>query len=68
MFMAKSSVLAFDLISFDVVGRALVAFRTKEAAERVSKKLDDGCLMVSNKRYIFNLHSRFFLVTNVEQA
>ncbi|KAF3636781.1 hypothetical protein FXO37_25289 [Capsicum annuum] len=31
-------------------GRALVAFRTKEAAERVSKKLDDGCLMVSNKR------------------
>ncbi|CAN4127006.1 unnamed protein product [Withania somnifera] len=31
-------------------GRALVAFKTREAAERVSKKLADGCLMVSNQR------------------
>lgn len=31
-------------------GRALVAFRTREAAERVSKKLADGCLMLSNQR------------------
>ncbi|CAN4114613.1 unnamed protein product [Withania somnifera] len=31
-------------------GSALVAFKTREAAERVSKKLDDGCLMVSNQR------------------
>lgn len=31
-------------------GRALVAFKTREAAERVSKKLTEGCLMMSNQR------------------
>ncbi|XP_055827397.1 protein ANTI-SILENCING 1 [Solanum dulcamara] len=31
-------------------GRALVAFKTREAAERVSKMLADGCLMLSNQR------------------
>lgn len=31
-------------------GRALVAFKTREAAVRVSKKLTEGCLMVSNQR------------------
>ncbi|XP_075099927.1 protein ANTI-SILENCING 1 isoform X4 [Nicotiana tabacum] len=31
-------------------GRALVAFKTREGAERVTKKLADGCLMVSNQR------------------
>ncbi|PHT35355.1 hypothetical protein CQW23_27155 [Capsicum baccatum] len=36
-------------------GRALVAFQTKEASERVSKKLDDGCLMVSNKSTVWYL-------------
>ncbi|XP_075095556.1 protein ANTI-SILENCING 1 isoform X2 [Nicotiana tabacum] len=31
-------------------GRALVAFKTRGVAERVTKKLADGCLMVSNQR------------------
>ncbi|XP_019225321.1 PREDICTED: protein ANTI-SILENCING 1 isoform X2 [Nicotiana attenuata] len=31
-------------------GRALVAFKTREGAERVTKKLADGCLMVSSQR------------------
>ncbi|TMW94842.1 hypothetical protein EJD97_009731 [Solanum chilense] len=33
-------------------GRALVAFKTREAAVRVSKKLTEGCLMVSNQSCI----------------
>lgn len=52
LLMAKSRVPGFNLISFDLAGRALVAFKTREGAERVTKKLADGCLMVSNQRYI----------------
>lgn len=57
MIMDKSFKFVFDTISCNVVGRALVAFKTREAAERVCKKLADGCLMVSNQRY---LYSRLF--------
>lgn len=35
-----------------VVGQALVIFKTREAAKKVVRKLDEGCLLLSNGRYV----------------
>lgn len=35
-----------------VVGQALVIFKTREAAKKVVRKLDEGCLLLSNGRYL----------------
>lgn len=36
---------------FFVTGEAFVIFKTREAAEKALKKLDEGCLMLPNGRY-----------------
>ncbi|KAK7847481.1 protein anti-silencing 1 [Quercus suber] len=35
-------------------GQALVIFKTREAAEIAVRKLDEGCLLLSNGRYVCN--------------
>lgn len=42
---------SFDLPYLPLSGQAFVIFKTKDAAERVIRKLNDGCLMLPNRRY-----------------
>lgn len=52
-------------ISFvHVVGQAYVIFKTREAAEMVVTKLDEGCLLLSNGRYACNLNHSIVIVLN----
>lgn len=36
------------------IGQAFVIFKKSEAAESVVRKLDEGCLLMSNGRYVLN--------------
>nr|GMC91724.1 protein ANTI-SILENCING 1 isoform X1 [Ipomoea batatas]GMC93587.1 protein ANTI-SILENCING 1 isoform X1 [Ipomoea batatas]GMC95334.1 protein ANTI-SILENCING 1 isoform X1 [Ipomoea batatas] len=49
--MANISIfLLLNIFLFPPLGQALAIFKTREAAERVIKRLNNKCLMVSNER------------------
>lgn len=43
--------LTFDNVNREI-GQAFVIFKTKEAAKRAIKKLDTGCLVLPDGRYV----------------
>lgn len=48
--------------SVNVVGQSFVIFKTREVAELVVTKLEEGCLLLSNGRYVRNLNHSAVLV------
>lgn len=42
------------MVVIGFVGQAFAIFKTREVAEMIVKKLNEGCLLVSNGRYVWN--------------
>lgn len=44
--------LVFQYFIYYDIGQAFVIFKKKEAAESVVRKLEEGCFLMSNGRYV----------------
>ncbi|KAF7151005.1 hypothetical protein RHSIM_Rhsim02G0182900 [Rhododendron simsii] len=50
------------LVHFNFLGQAFIILKTRGAAERIIMELDDGCLMLSSRRYV---HKSIYLIVAV---